>query len=78
MSAILERMADDLARDVLAAQDELGDDRFWERIAKMLADSSPTLQDMFLLSIRTRLADRRARAFVEKSLETARAAKTGG
>ena len=78
MSAILERMADDLARDVLAAQDELGDDRFWERIAKMLADSSPTLQDAFLLSIRTRLADRRARAFVDKALETARAAKTGG
>lgn len=78
MSATLETLADDLARDVLAAQDELGDDRFWERVSKLLADSSPTLQDAYLLAVRTRLADRRAREFVNRSLADARAQKAAG
>jgi hypothetical protein len=78
MSDVLEELADALARDVLAAQDELGDDRLWERVNKVLADSSPTLQDAYMLCIRTRLADRRARTFLEKTLASARAAGPKG
>lgn len=78
MSDVLETLADALARDVLAAQDELGDDRLWERVNKLLADSSPTLQDAFMLCVRTRLADRRARVFLDKTVAEARAAKAKG
>jgi len=78
MSDVLESLADALARDVLAVQDEIGDDRFWEKVSKMLADSSPTLQDAFMLSMRTRLADRRVRVFLDKTLAAARASKSQG
>lgn len=72
-----EDLADALARDVIAAMDELGDDRFYEKVSRMLADSSPTTQEAFMMAVRVRLAERRARRFLEDHLAQARAAKTG-
>ncbi len=73
MSA-LQDMADKLAADVLAAEDELGDDRFYEKVSTILLAASPTFQEAYITCIRVRLAERRGRQFLEKSL----AAKRGG
>ena len=40
----LQDLADQLAEDVLAAEVELNDDRFYEKIAKVLMAASPTFQ----------------------------------
>ncbi|MBL9045903.1 MAG: hypothetical protein JNK34_01100 [Tabrizicola sp.] len=71
MSA-LQEMADKLADDVLAAEPELGDDRFYEKVSAVLLAASPTFQEAFMTSIRVRLAERRGREFLERSLAAKR------
>lgn len=71
MSA-LQEMADKLADDVLAAESELGDDRFFEKVAQVLAAASPTFQEAYITSIRVRLAERRGRLFLERALAAKR------
>jgi hypothetical protein len=73
MSA-LQQMADKLADDVLAAEQELGDDRFVEKVSQVLLSASPTFQEAFMTSIRVRLAERRGRNYLEAAL----LAKRGG
>ena len=68
----LQDLADKLAEDVLAAETELNDDRFYEKIAKVLMAASPTFQEAFMTSIRVRLAERRGREFLEKALAAKR------
>lgn len=68
----LQDLADQLAEDVLAAETELGDDRFYEKIAKVLMAASPTFQEAFMTSVRVRLAERRGREFLEKALAAKR------
>jgi len=70
--ATLQEMADQLAEDVLAAEVELGDDRFYEKVAKVLMAASPTFQEAYITSIRVRLAERRGREFLEKALAAKR------
>lgn len=70
--SIVEEMGDALARDVIEAQDELGDDRFFDKVGKILGDASPTLQESFMTAIRVRLADIRARKFLEQTLKAKR------
>lgn len=71
MSA-LQQMADKLADDVLAAERELGDDRFVEKVSQVLLAASPTFQEAFMTSIRVRLAERRGRMFLEAALAAKR------
>lgn len=71
MGTITE-MADKLAEDVLAAETELDDDRFYEKVAKVLMAASPTFQEAFMTSIRVRLAERRGRQFLEQALAARR------
>jgi hypothetical protein len=68
----LQDLADQLAEDVLAAETELNDDRFYEKIAKVLMAASPTFQEAFMTAVRIRLAERRGREFLEKSLAAKR------
>ena len=70
--AVIQDLADQLAEDVLAAEIELDDDRFYEKIAKVLMAASPTFQEAFMTSIRVRLAERRGREFLEKALAAKR------
>lgn len=72
---VVEDLADKLAQDVLAAQDELGDDRFYDKMSKVLGELSPTTQEAFMTAVRVRLAERRGRDFLERTL---RAKRTGG
>lgn len=70
--AFIEDLADDLARDTLAAQKELDDDRFYEKVSRTLGAASPTLQEAFMTSIRIRLAELRGRDFLEAALKAKR------
>lgn len=65
---VLEDLGDELARDALDAGDTMGEDEFYREVAKVLGASSTTLEEVFLTSIRIRLAERRGRIFVDKSL----------
>jgi hypothetical protein len=73
MAGFIEDLADALARDVLDAQGELGDDRFYEKVSQVLLAASPTLQEAFMTSIRIRLAERRGRDALTRALAAVRA-----
>lgn len=70
--SVIQDMADKLADDVLAAEIELGDDRFYEKVSQVLAAASPTFQEAYITSIRVRLAERRGRLFLERALAAKR------
>ena len=70
--SVIQDLADKLAEDVLAAEPELGDDRFYEKIAKVLMAASPTFQEAFMTSVRVRLAERRGREFLRQALAAKR------
>lgn len=72
MADFIQELGDALARDVLAAQDELGDDRLHEKVGRVVGTSSPTLLEAFLTSVRIRLAERRGRRFLADVLAAAR------
>ncbi|MES2144345.1 MAG: hypothetical protein V4516_08250 [Pseudomonadota bacterium] len=72
---VVEDLGVSLARDVLAAMEEIGDDRLFDKVGKVLADASPTMQEAFMTAIRVRVAERRGRAFLERALEAKRTGK---
>jgi len=61
--ALIDELADALSGDVYAAMQETGDDRLHERVAKSIGQMSPTLEEVFMTSMRLRLAERRGRQF---------------
>lgn len=76
---ITEDLADALARDVIEAAEVLEDDLLIEQVAKTLGDSSTTTQEAFLTAVRVRLAEKRARKFLETKLNAAlKARQTAG
>ena len=76
---ITEDLADALARDAIEAAKVLEDDLLIEQIAKTLGDSSTTTQEAFLTAVRVRLAEKRARKFLETKLNAAlKARQTAG
>ncbi|HRK43384.1 MAG TPA: hypothetical protein PLH11_10100 [Gemmobacter sp.] len=74
---VTEDLADALARDVLAAMDEMGDERFYMEVGKMLSSLSPSMEDGFMTAMRVRLAERRARDLLNRKLSGFRKDKTG-
>lgn len=70
--SVVEDMGDQLARDVIAAMAETGDDRLYDKISKVLLDASPTMQEAFLTAYRVRIAEKRARAFLDLMLKAKR------
>lgn len=73
MSAI-EDLGGALARDVIAAATELGDERFFDKAAKVVGDASPTLLEAYTTAYHVRVAELRAGKFIEATLN---AKKTG-
>lgn len=71
MSSITDKMADDLARDVILAADELGDDRLIRDVSDVLEAASTTAQEAYMTSIRIRLALRRGRKFLDDKISRA-------
>ncbi len=73
MSAIIDKLADDLAKDAIEAADALGDDQLIMDIAKHLASSSTTAEEAFLTAARVRMALTRARKLLEDRVDAAAA-----
>jgi hypothetical protein len=83
--SVVEEMGDALARDVIAAMEETGDERLPDKISKVLLDASPTMQEAFLTAYRVRVAEVRGRKFLNAALKAKRdgtkapnVAETGG
>lgn len=75
---VLTELADALAADTIKAMDALGDERLYEEVARVLGASSQTSEEAFMTSIRIRLAERRARSFLNDHVQTALAARKQG
>lgn len=74
----LEHLAGKLADDTLTAMDEVGDDRLYLEVGGVLAASSQSLEEAFLMEIRIRLAERNARRFLDQRVAQARAKTPAG
>jgi hypothetical protein len=75
--SVLEDMGDALARDVIAAMADLGDERFFDKVSKVLLDASPTMQEAFLTAYRVRVAEARGRAYITAALKAKREGREG-
>lgn len=64
--ALLEEVADNLARKALEVILKTGDEDIEKRIAGEIGASSPTLQETFLTAMRIRKAEARGYALLEK------------
>lgn len=74
MSDTLARLASDLAEDVVAAMDEMGDPRFFTEVAQVISASSQSLEEAFLTEVRVRLTAKQAQTFLAQRLAQHRAA----
>ncbi len=70
----LGTLAEKLAEDTLKVQDALGEDRIYMEVAQVLGAASQSLEEAFLTEIRVRLAERKARDFLNTRLAQAKAA----
>jgi hypothetical protein len=68
-----QELASKLADDVMAAMEEMDDDRFYMEVAKVIGSSSQTLEEAFLTEIRVRLSERSGRVFLNETLAAHRA-----
>jgi hypothetical protein len=73
MSRITEDLADELAREVIDAAEELGDPNLIDEISKVIGAASQTTQEAFMTAVRVRLSERRARQVLADKLAKARA-----
>ena len=70
--SLAEELGDALAKATLDAMEVIDDDRFYEKVSRVVGASSPTMQEAYLTAIRIRLAERRGREFLAQALEAAR------
>lgn len=70
--SMIEDLCDQLARDVVAAMAETGDEKLMDKISKVLLDTSPTTQEVYLKAVRALIAERRAREFLNRTLKATR------
>lgn len=71
MTAIIDKMADDLARDAIEAAEALGDEELIMHMGQLLASSSTTAEEAFMTAVRVRLALMRARKMLEERIDAA-------
>lgn len=70
--AVVDDLGDALARDVIEAMEQIGDDRLFDKVAKVVADASPTLLEAYTTAYRVRVAEKRARRFMEATVKAKR------
>lgn len=70
---ILQDLTEKLAKDTMAAMDEFADENLHVRISKVLLDMSPTTQEAFMTAMRALLAERKGRAYLERTIAAKRA-----
>lgn len=73
-----QAMANKLAEDCIAVQNEVGNDRLFMEVGQVLGSSSQTLEEAFLTAVRTRMAEKAGRAFLKQKLSEHRASETPG
>ena len=73
---VVLEMANKLAEECLAVQNELGEDRLFMQVGDVLGASSQTLEEAFLTAIRTRMANDAGRKFLAQKLKAHEAAKS--
>ncbi|WP_299924894.1 hypothetical protein [uncultured Pelagimonas sp.] len=76
--SVVEELSDKLAQDVIKAMDALGDEQLPDQVANVLGASSPSSEEIFRAAVRIRLAERRARLFLNDHVKTALEAKKQG
>jgi len=72
---VVIEMANKLAEECLAVQNEVGDDRLFMAVGEVLGASSQTLEEAFLTAVRTRMANDAGRKFLAQKLKAHEAAK---
>jgi hypothetical protein len=70
--ALIEDLAEELARDTMAAMKDMDDDRYYEKVARTIGELSPTLQEAFMTAMRLNLAAKRGRDFLDRTLAAQR------
>lgn len=66
---VVEELADNLAKDAIELANELGNDDIIYETAKVLVATSSTMEEAYMTSTRVRLAERRARRFLEEKTQ---------
>lgn len=69
---VMEDLADDLAKDTIAALDLIQDEQLIQDVARVIGASSITTQEAFLTAARVRLAEKRARDYLTKRITEAK------
>ncbi len=69
---VVEDLADDLAREALQAEKDLGDMTRVEELAEVFLSTSPTTHEAFLTAIRVRRAAANGRRYIENRLKAGR------
>ncbi|ANP35160.1 hypothetical protein JL2886_00227 [Phaeobacter gallaeciensis] len=64
----IETLAQKLAIDTLKIQDAIGQDRLYVEVGQVLGAASQSLEEAFLTEIRVRLAERKARDFLNQKI----------
>ena len=72
--SLVEDLASKLAKDVCDSLEVLGDDRFYDKVSKVILEVSPTMQEAFNTAIKVILAERKGREFLERTLEAKKSA----
>ncbi|WP_417272583.1 hypothetical protein [Celeribacter halophilus] len=70
---IMEDLADDLAKETIAALDIVGSEELIQDVARVIGASSVTTQEAFLTAARVRLSEARAREYLRKRIAEAKA-----
>ncbi|KIC11348.1 hypothetical protein RA19_08410 [Leisingera sp. ANG-M1] len=73
MSNTIEALAQKLAVDTLKVQDASGEDRLYVEVGQVLGAASQSLEEAFLTEMRVRLAERKAREFLNKKVSALQA-----
>ena len=66
---VVEELADNLAKDEIELANKLGNDYISYETAKVLVATSSTMEEAYMTSIRVRLAEQRARRFLEEKAQ---------
>ncbi|CRL11328.1 hypothetical protein NIT7321_02182 [Phaeobacter italicus] len=69
----IETLAQKLAADTLKVQDATGEERLYMEVSQVLGAASQSLEEAFLTEMRVRLAERKARAFLNDKINAAKA-----
>ncbi|MEM7317732.1 MAG: hypothetical protein AAF408_14715 [Pseudomonadota bacterium] len=79
MSNTIETLASKLAEDTMTVMDKTGEERLFVEIGTVLGASSQSLEEAYLTEIRVRLAERKARDFLNtKSAQFSKAKAKDG